>query len=481
MPFPFDLKSPIYAFELRGPEGWTVPRISLPALRDAIQDTVLGPGMLPEAPSPDDMRSDYLEKRGWAWLDDQDVVSVNEWLCFAARRYIKKVPAKTLKALVARQQRLIEEGGGKFTREERKVFRENLERELLMRAPPDVSETPVLYDCHAGVFYLFTSSENVRKAMVESVMRILRQVYDENRLWPEEQTLTRFLDYTRPGAVLPGEFDLRFLTWTSQQALHGRFMHDGIERGIGLELLSKLDLEIDSDKLKVTGHKSVERFVLTETEREDGVGKVTSVEMRIHVAPDATYEVTIDTEGRLKRAEFTYPGLPKVGRSEWEEAILLCGSRVKQLVQALHWLYRAFDGTWLSDAMEEEPQEQFFPGAPLAVQVDDAQPEWWVLLEANAREGEARDADRRAGQTSLHDAIEDLRNDPAPLSAFQLACEQDKGRATAIKLRKMLEAAIGQGPLSLTNCVDHIEDQHGIPGDLYGQAEAMYALTGSEE
>lgn len=367
MPFPFARSFPVFVYDVLSPANAPPDgSFNIARFRD------LAHGRLLETMVPPTLDSSEEYSWGWAWPDNLNPTSVGRWISWTLRAYVKRPPRKLVEAMVeARvQEKLATSPGFKVDKEWRQLERDDVEQILRIKMPPNIEEDQIVYDTAGHRLILFTRSERNRSAITERLRRLLEPMLGEGLQflpWDLERYLTSDVDGTRAQAVLPQEYDVRFLSWLATQALHRRWVEIAIaDRGEPLIMQVTLDgnlkVMLADGEMSVSGDRAAES-IAGDVESPDTDVRASRAKFFLRVRGGRSYTVTVNARGELVGAVLN--GCAPMSRKEsnLEQATLDRADDALTAAGLLRMLYAAFDYGPLSEWMEALPQQQMFAGA----------------------------------------------------------------------------------------------------------------------
>lgn len=360
--FPWTKSGAPHVFDVRRVGGLTSQSFNLQRLRDTLYDNLMDTTV----PTDTAMVSSEEITWGWCWLDDLNPVSVDRWVCFGIRQWVKCPPASLVAAMLEERIRVAKEENPevKITKEVKASMREELLRNLRIKTPPKIEESPILIDTIDKRVILFDTSEKVRDSILKRVGRILEPQWGKGIAF-EEWTLARTLEISRPHGY-PADVGQKALTWMAEHALQGLVMrseHHGL--WLTVEIDGTVKLQIDDGTVTVKGDRATKKEL-------DGMapeaGRIEQIRLWFHVGGGRDYTATIDCEGRIRSGRLV--SAQKLNDdyrdkdARLQSYVLDRADDFMTLVHMVHHLFGAFDALKLTEWMGEECEQPSLPFDP---------------------------------------------------------------------------------------------------------------------
>lgn len=365
--FPFATAAAVFIYDLQpvDPKG-SLGQFNIARFRDLVTDRLL----TSRVPNADTMSMDDGYRWGWAWPDDENPVSIREWVFFAIRAFVKRPPAGLVNAMY--DERLAQEKDNdnpkqKLSKDVRAEIKEGIKKDLVSRTPPNVEEHAVLIDTVNHRIVLFNPSAREREGFLGRLERVLTPMIGDYKAVP--WTLEHYLRITRPNATLPAEVGSLFLTWIGQKALHQSWLAcvlDGQTVRIQVELEDRMNLATNEGTLSLDGSEIVDEY-MTDIEKDNGA-RVTQI--RLHVLarhgekPARRYNVILDSYGNIPRIKLLDAAKLRKKDDNLESATVDRADDYLAVAGFIRILMHAFDVEPLTIRLAAQAQTQLWPGAP---------------------------------------------------------------------------------------------------------------------
>jgi ribosome modulation factor len=440
--FPFATAAAVFIYDLEpiDPKG-KLGAFNLARFRDLVTDRLLES----RVPNADTMAMDDGYRWGWAWPDDENPVSIREWVFFAIRAFVKKPPAGLVNALY--DQRLAEERDNdspkqKLSKDVRAEIKDGIKKDLVSRTPPNVEEHPVLIDTLSHRIVLFNPSAREREGFLGRLERVLSPMIGDYKAVP--WTLEHYLRITRPQATLPAEVGSLFLTWIGQQALHQRWLAcvlGGETVRIQVALEDRMNLATNEGTVSLDGSQIVDQY-MTDIEEENSA-RVTQI--RLHVLarhgekPARRYNVILDSYGNIPRIKLLDAAKLRKKDDNLESATVDRADDYLAAANFVRILMHAFDVDPLTIRLAAQAQTQLWPGAPTGNLT------WHEADTVDWAEKPKEEEEAGGEQTGLFDSKEDAeqaREDAAARIAG-LNAKADRDALEAAKQRGYEHGTVG--------------------------------------
>lgn len=378
---------------------------------------------------------------GWAYLDEQNPVSVGPWLVFAMRSWKKRVPPRLFRSMV-------DERCAAWNREHNRErtppavkaeIKELAHQELLVATPPEVGDTPILLDLVRHRVIIPGLTDRQARSILLFLMPALRNiVHPDVRLYPWD--LETYLLDSRPACSLPAEFGDRFLAFLTDQAnrstwavVHGVPEHDE-PIVFQLELDGKVKLATDDADLVSAAGGEACKDVLRWMDDDDRTTRVREVSLLI-TEPDPSnrqYAIRLDNEGMIRGCKMIN-GEPWKQGDALESGVFERAETLTEVSMYVRLLMHAFDAGPLEAMMSTARQGQLWPGhvEPI-VEWHDDRPEPAALEQSTPNVGDALARTRRRGRArtgGIAELVENLRD--AGVTSVEVTTE---GRTVTARL-----------------------------------------------